>query len=72
MGTHVFETEGSRAAADASPSKSLLTHPVFVGAFGATLVAEWLLPLQYRPVLFRQDLEILAFACSVLSGGGIA
>jgi hypothetical protein len=69
MGTHVSETEGSRVAADASPSKSLLTHPVFVGAFGATLFAEWLLPLQVRPVLFRDDLEILAFACSVVSGG---
>lgn len=69
MGTNGFGTEGSRAAADASISKSLLTHPVVVVALGATLVTEWLLPLQYRPVLFRQDLEILAFACSVVSGG---
>lgn len=47
----------------------MLTHPAFVVAFVATLVAEWLLPLQYRPVLFRHDLEMLALSCSLLTGG---
>ncbi len=49
--------------------KSLLTHPALVAAAFATLASEGLLPLQYRPVLFRQDLEMLALSCAFLAGG---
>ncbi len=52
-----------------APPKSLLTHPAFVVATLATLASEALLPLQYRSVLFRQDLEMLALSCSFLAGG---
>jgi hypothetical protein len=64
-----FENGRRRAPIGAPPSKSLLTHPAFLVAFVATLVSEWLLPLQYRPVLFRQDLEMLTLSCSLLAGG---
>ncbi len=52
-----------------APPKSLLTHPVLVAATLATLASEALLPLQYRPVLFRQDLEMLALSCAFLAVG---
>ncbi len=52
-----------------APPRSLLTHPALVVATLATLASEALLPLQYRPVLFRQDLEMLALSCAFLAGG---
>ncbi|HUR77889.1 MAG TPA: hypothetical protein VMZ22_08070 [Acidimicrobiales bacterium] len=52
-----------------APDRPLLTHPAFVASLGLTLLSEWLLPRQYRPVLFRQDLEMLALSCSLLAGG---
>lgn len=52
-----------------APRKSLLTHPAVVGALLATLGSEAVLPLQYRPVLFRQDLEMLTLSCALLAGG---
>jgi hypothetical protein len=59
---------GVPAIAERRP-KPLLTHPAFLVGFVATLVSEWLLPLQYRPVLFRDDLEMLALSCSLVAGG---
>ncbi len=65
----IGDSAGWRGPIGAAPlSKSLLTHPVFVVGLAATLVSEWLLPLQYRPVLFRADLEMLALSFSLLAG----
>jgi hypothetical protein len=64
-----FENGGGVPPIGTRRSKPLLTHPALVAAFVATLVSEWLLPLQYRPVLFRDDLEMLALSCSLLAGG---